>query len=719
MNRKKRSDEKNVSKPVKISFADLTHTGQLVAANTFPLGITMVAANAQKELGDEIDFEIFKYPEDFSAYLDNSTPQIACFSAFSWNIRLGHEFARRLKEVSPQTLMVFGGPNFPLGDEEQKAFFEKYPAIDCYFEFEGEVAFIEFFRTMKKMDFDWEKFKQEHRTVPNIRYLVDGDLVVAELGPKISDLGAMPSPHLSGVSDKFYDKVLIPMLYTTRGCPYRCTFCYEGRTYFTKTRRFEQERIRKELNYIAERAKVNDLILVDSNFGMFKEDLDTAREVRELQKKYDWPKTLISATAKNHKMRTMEIVEILGDTMPPTSAVQSTDVDVLTLIKRKNVSMEQMEEMASLAVAKGGQSEAEIILCLQGDTKKKHFQSIFDLLDAGMSYIRMYQFIMLPGTEAASREEREEYKFQTRFRVLPRCFGTYVFRGESFPVAEVEEILVANSTMPFEDYQACRAFHLTVETFNNDSLFIDLIRFLNHTGVKRSDFITAVHDRIIEGGGAIAKLYAQYVDEEARNMWDDSKEVEDFVVEPGVIERYVDGEYGTNELYKYRALAVFEHLEVLHEIAYSVARSLLEDAIGHDAMVESYLEELLEFSLLRKRDLLNTEHLQRKIFHFDFAALVDCKFAQDPLTLARPEGITLEVFHNDWQRDLISGYITQYGSDVIGKGRILIRANMNRLYRSVRHPDGGENGKIDVSPEGGVAEDGPSGGASPKFNVGN
>ncbi|MDP6527218.1 MAG: hypothetical protein QGH15_23940, partial [Kiritimatiellia bacterium] len=183
------------------------------------------------------------------------------------------------------------------------------------------------------------------------------------------------------------------------------------------------ERIRKELNYIAERAKVNDLILVDSNFGMFKEDLDTAREVRELQKKYDWPKTLISATAKNHKMRTMEIVEILGDTMPPTSAVQSTDVDVLTLIKRKNVSMEQMEEMASLAVAKGGQSEAEIILCLQGDTKKKHFQSIFDLLDAGMSYIRMYQFIMLPGTEAASREEREEYKFQTRFRVLPRCFG--------------------------------------------------------------------------------------------------------------------------------------------------------------------------------------------------------------------------------------------------------------------------------------------------------
>ena len=89
--------------PVKISFADLTHTGQLVAANTFPLGITMVAANAQKELGDEIDFEVFKYPEEFSSYLDDNTPQIACFSAFSWNVRLGHEYARRLKETSPGT----------------------------------------------------------------------------------------------------------------------------------------------------------------------------------------------------------------------------------------------------------------------------------------------------------------------------------------------------------------------------------------------------------------------------------------------------------------------------------------------------------------------------------------------------------------------------------------------------------------------------------------
>jgi radical SAM superfamily enzyme YgiQ (UPF0313 family) len=703
---------------VKVSFADLTHMGQMVAANTFPLGITMVAANAVKELGDEMDFEVFKYPEEFSAYLDDNTPQIACFSAFSWNVRLGHEYARRLKEVSPGTIMVFGGPNFPSGHEEQKEFLEKYPAIDCYFEFEGEISFVEFFRTMQEMDLDWEKFKRERRTVPNIRYLVDGEMISADLAPKISDINLMPSVHLTGLCDKFYDDVLIPMFLTTRGCPYRCTFCWEGGDYFTKTLRYDRERISQELNYIAKRiktehVKVQDLMLVDANFGMFKEDLETAEEIRRLQQKYGWPKTLTVATAKNHKKRTMEIIEILGDTMPPTSAVQTTDEEILKIIKRKNVSMDQMEEMAALTAEKGGQSEAEIILCLQGDTKEKHFCSVFDMLDAGMSYIRLYQFIMLPGTEAASRREREEYGFKTKFRVLPRCFGTYTFRGKTFPAAEVEEIVVANKTMPFGDYQASRALHLTVEIFNNDSLFIDLIRFLNFNGVRRSEFIVAVHDQIVEGGGELAKLYAQYNEEEDKNTWSDSKEVEDFVVEPGVIQRYIDGEYGSNELYKYRAMAVFEHLDVLHEIAYSVARQLLEEEIGGNEMAESYLAELLEFSLVRKRDMLETDRLEKRTFHFDFATLAEGKFLQDPLSLARPGGIELEMFHSDHQRDLIAGYVTQYGADLIGKGRILIRANMNRLYRSARRLDGGRG--IQAMAPGDASRSGDSGS---KFNVG-
>jgi len=47
---------------MKISFCDLTHTGETVCANTFPLGAAMVAAYAKKQLCDAIDIEIFNYP---------------------------------------------------------------------------------------------------------------------------------------------------------------------------------------------------------------------------------------------------------------------------------------------------------------------------------------------------------------------------------------------------------------------------------------------------------------------------------------------------------------------------------------------------------------------------------------------------------------------------------------------------------------------------------
>ena len=686
---------------IKVSFADLTHTGQLVAANTFPFGISYVAAYANQELGEQIDCEVFKYPEDFSDYLETNTPKFACFSAFSWNVRLGHEFARRIKETSPDTITVFGGPNFPGIKDEQRDFLAKYPAIDCYFEFEGELPFVEFFNTLKTMDFDWESFKNSRTRVSNIRYLVEGELVVGGLGPKVHELDMLPSPYLStDLLDKCFDDVLIPMLQTTRGCPYTCTFCWEGGAYFQKTVRFSQDRIKQELNYIAKRVNtVPDLQITDANFGMFKEDLDTAHEIAAIKErhKHNWPKSILAATAKNHKERTIEIVEMLGDTMPPTAAVQSTDDQVLSLIRRKNVSRDALFSLAKAVEKQGGQSEAELILCLEGDSKEAHFKTVCEMLDAEMTFIRMYQFMMLPGTQSSAKDTREKFEFKTRLRVLPRCFGEYTYRGETFPVAEIEEIVIANNTMSYEDYQACRDLHLTVEIFNNDSIFLDLNHFLSQHGVSRSQFILTVHNRIVDGQGALSDLYTQYREEEKRNLWDDIGGLETFTNEAGVIQRYIDGEFGTNELYKYRALAVFRNLEPLHKVAFEVARSLLQADGNLNEQVEEYLTELMEFSLMRKQDVLNTDRASRQIFRFDFARLMDSKFTMDPFQVHRPEGIKVEVYHSDQQTELIDAYINQYGTDVIGLGRILIRANMNRLYRSARSLDGQDTVTADGS----------------------
>jgi radical SAM superfamily enzyme YgiQ (UPF0313 family) len=675
---------------IKISFADLTHTGQVVAANTFPLGSGMVVAYAKQELGDELDIEIFKYPDDLANYLDKGLPQIACFTSFSWNIRLHNEYAKRIKALSPNTITIFGGCNFPDAPDEQAEYLAKYDSIDFYIEYEGELAFVELIKKLKAFDFDAARFKRERTRSPNVRYLVDGEFIAAPLGPKIRDLSVIPSPHLSGVLDKFYDDILIPMMQTTRGCPYQCTFCWEGGSFFTKIGRFSQDRVHSELRYIAQRTNtVPDLCIVDANFGMFVEDLDTSRTLLDVQKnhKNGWPKSVLTATAKNHKERTIEIVEMLGATLPPTAAVQSTDATVLKGIKRKNPPTAVLEAMGRVVDKFGGQSEAELILCLPGDNKTAHFRTVADMLDANMTFIRMYQFMMLPGTAAASRKSRADNEMNVRFRVLPRCFGNYRFRDEKFSVAEIEEICVSNKTMSYEDYQACRNLHLTVEIFNNDSIFSDLFFFLARYGIKRSQFIQRAYDLILSGGGHIANLYADFRAEERRNLWEKLSEVEEFTRRPGIVDKYIAGEHGTNELYKYRALAVFDGIAPLSDVAFEAARTLLADSDELTDRVDHYLTELYQFGLLRKRDPLNTKRPGQGRFHYDFVAMLQERFMCDPFEYERPEGVELIVDHSPLQCDLVNGYVQQYGTTLIGLGRILIRANMGRLYRSAKIVD--------------------------------
>lgn len=673
---------------VKISFADLTHMGQVVAANFIPLGISYVAAYAQQELGDEINLDIFKYPDDLDDYLDSGFPQIACFSSYSWAVQLNYEFARRIKEISPGTITVFGGPNFPATNHEQQEFLESHPAIDCYVEFEGEKAVVALFNSLKTFNFDWSRFSHARTVTSNLRYLVDGELIAGNLEPKTRELDEYPSPYLNGLNDKFFDDMLIPVLQSTRGCPYTCTFCWEGGDYFQKTIRFSRERIDKELKYMADRINiVPDLCIVDANYGMFKEDVETARVIYDLKQNHphSWPKSIIGATAKNHKERTTEIVEILGEVIPPKASVQSTDDDILKAIRRKNVSLDAIMTMAKAVVqGVGGQSESEIILCLEGDSKRAHFKSVTDMLDAQMTFIRMYQCMLLPGTQSSLKENQAKYKMETRFRVLPRCFGEYNIQGHTIPVADIEEIVVANSTMPYQDYQDCRDFDLSVEIFNNDSILLDLVSFLVRHDVTRSEFILAAHDQIVNGEGVLPQLYTQFREEEKGNLWNTREELEIFIQQPGVIDRYIEGEYGTNELYKYRALAVFHHIEALHDVAYEVAKNLLKQREAYTDSVADYLSELRQFSLMRKRDILDTNQTKRQTFRYDFARLMENKFMIDPFEVYSPEGIEVEVYHSEKQLDLIGGYLNQYGDSLIGLGRILIRANMNRLYRSAR-----------------------------------
>ncbi len=131
-----------------VSFAELTHTGVAVDANNIPLAIGYIAAYAKTHLGNEIDAQLFKYPATLSKFLAKKTPTIAAFSNYMWNGRLSCTFAREIKRRHPNTIVVMGGPNYPVDVPEQQQYLEERPEIDFYIDGEGEMAFVGLFRAL-------------------------------------------------------------------------------------------------------------------------------------------------------------------------------------------------------------------------------------------------------------------------------------------------------------------------------------------------------------------------------------------------------------------------------------------------------------------------------------------------------------------------------------------------------------------------------------------
>ena len=648
--------------PVKISFSNLVHTNH--SCTGIGLGIAQVASMASEKLGDQVETQIFQRPEDFIAYLEHETPKIACFSNFVWNKNLSIEFSRRIKLKSPDTIIIFGGPNYPLDNKGQKEFLQAHPEIDFYIFREGEFAFLGLFNKLKELNFDVSKLREKGYKIPNTHYLTGGSIVQGDLLPQLKELDEIPSPYLSGLCDNLLAQKFIPIMETKRGCPFKCTFCESGDDHYNRIYSFSFERAKEEISYLAKNNNCPVLQMTDLNFGMYKDDIELCKEIAEVQKKYQWPKRFFGINGKNSKERVIHAASLVeGATV--SAAIQSTDKTVLKSIKRSNISLDQMIEMAKGKESKESYesgSFSELILCLPGGTKEAHFKSIGELIDAGMGMVRSHQFIMLPGAEASNPETRKQFNLQTQFRVIPLTVSQYELFGDVFSAPEIDEICVSSSTMSYDDYLECRLMDLTTEIFYNNGVFKEFFNFLKINGVLISELIFAIHSRVREKNNPLESLYEGFL-KDTKELWNTSGEVREFLNQPGILNRYRTGDLGNNEQLMYRGLAMFKHMEGLHAIVFQQTEKLLVEKLGHDDQKMNYLKELVEFSLMRKKDVLAIDKCPQKLFHFDFINLMENNFCNNPDKSFLPDGVNIVLSHTESQKNEITEFIKLHSKE--------------------------------------------------------
>jgi radical SAM superfamily enzyme YgiQ (UPF0313 family) len=664
-----------------IYLADLTHTGQIVSANVHPLGIGLIAAYALQELGDNVEIELFKYPDDLGRALDERIPDIIGFSNYSWNFNLGYAFAERVKRAAPESVVVFGGPNYGLTDRELSDFWTRRAAIDFHMVGEGERAFVALFNTLLESNFDVSAIKRAELPIANGHYRLGERMIIGEVLPRIRDLTEIPSPYLEGLMDKFFDSVLIPSVHTTRGCPFTCTFCTEGSRYYNKVaKRYNLE---DELEYIGSRVRdVPDLIMSDANFGMFKEDADKARAIAGIYDKYSWPKHVQVAGGKNQKHRLREVTRILGGRMDISASMQSTDPEILKNIKRGNISYGELNELGEWSHQMNAKSFVELILGLPGDTVAKHRKSVEDSVRSGVSVVRMHQLIMLPQTEMMTPESKERYGMKTKYRVAARSFGRYRVFGETFIAVEYDEICTEQDSMSFEDYIDCRMSDLTVEITHNGNVFRELYDLCSAWGLDWAELISTMHATLDSLRPGLKILYDGFRQESMTGLWDDLDDLEAHV--KANLDHYIETSEGVNQqaMTNAKARAFFHHLEDIHESVYDVFLDLVEREGLLAPGYSEYLAELRKYSLLRKTAILDCDMQIWGTFGFDFPRIfADGRFdLPDTYRLSEPHLFVLGHDHD--QSQTIRGYVGQYGETLAGLGRVLMKLPIHRVFRS-------------------------------------
>lgn len=139
-------------------------------------------------------------------YVANYAPDIVAFTCYVWNIERNLKIATMIRDRLPGTRIVMGGPEIAAGSVLER---ERADGIDYFVQGEGEWFFSLY---LAGADLGpWTTVNGGHRTVcqPPEALLPPGEIC---------------EPLTAGWLNAMLDGTVF--LELTRGCPYRCSYCY-------------------------------------------------------------------------------------------------------------------------------------------------------------------------------------------------------------------------------------------------------------------------------------------------------------------------------------------------------------------------------------------------------------------------------------------------------------------------------------------------------------
>lgn len=315
-------------------------------------------------------------------------PQVVVATLYLWNVERTLRVARALKDARPGLRILAGGPEVA-GDFDAR--FPGHP-FDWVHQGEGEGAFALVIREI----------------------LVEPETSPAALKETSAQATSMvppeeiPSPYLGGLLSPAPDGSI--WVETMRGCPFRCAFCYYGKS-FRQMRWFPRNWLRDHMVW-ANHMAVKEVYLLDPSFQVTPGLGDRLREMAE------WNQAGIP-------LHTEARVDRIGPELAQAfsragfrsleTGLQSIHPGVLRKVGRGG-DARAFVRGAHLLLERGIKLEVDVILGLPGDTPEGFLQTVDFLAREGLgSYVTVFPLLVLPGT----RLRQKARSWKVRYRSTP------------------------------------------------------------------------------------------------------------------------------------------------------------------------------------------------------------------------------------------------------------------------------------------------------------
>lgn len=358
-------------------------------------------------------------PEDYETYLQTlAQTDILCLTNYVWNQKYNDGFAKLYKTIRPDGFVIYGGASVPEHKDYSQQYAAARPYVDLFFVGPGEMTLTSFL-------LNYDLPIGSHAGTFGVTF----NNVAVDKSTYLIPADQIPNPYLDGIFDSIIgsiDKKKIGITFeTTRGCPFRCSFCDWGGLSRSLVSKLNLDSVMQTIEWIYQHGdKIAIVDIIDANLGMAKRDLDVLQYFEKCQTDTgNRVKVTVNGFVKNGspylKDTILTLNRITGYSKNVMLSFQTHSEDALKTIDRDNIRNEKLYPLIKELQDEGLDIKSEMILGLPGETLSSYVKSLETDFNLGITSMRSYPLIFIVNTPMYATEYRTEHGLKTKKILLP------------------------------------------------------------------------------------------------------------------------------------------------------------------------------------------------------------------------------------------------------------------------------------------------------------